>query len=151
MGAFRAHVHKERFMQQAIVLFIPRVGSVQKADMRLRTVRSPHCPNDVRDTDGEEDDKRGTCGSCAWGFYNMESPLPQAGEDPAMLALTPISEGEAPAGYRSQCGTVTLYRDTSGRVGALRDIDGAQRFFAGIKDNWAYERYLRAHPELMQN
>ena len=138
-------------MHEAIVLFIPKAGQSGNADARMRTVRSPHCPNDVRDTDEEEDDKRGTCGSCAWGFYTMESPLPEAGEDPAPLSLSPIVSGDAPAGYRSQCGTVTLYRDASGRVGALREMNGEQRFFAGITGNWAYERYLRANPELKSN
>lgn len=121
-------------------------------DPRFRLVRSPNCPNDIRREEGETpDERRGTCGSCAWGFYTMASDQHGVGEDPSPLGLTPIFLDGAHAGYRSQCGGVKLYRDNAGRIGALKEVDGSARFFPGISGNWAFERYLNKHPELAGN
>jgi hypothetical protein len=121
-------------------------------DPRFRLVRSPNCPNDIRREDGQVPDERhGTCGSCAWGFYTMESDEHGAGEDPSTLELSPVFLDGKHAGYRSQCGGVKLYRDARGRIGALKEVDGVRRFFPGIKGNWAFERYLKKHPALLEN
>lgn len=140
-------------MQKAIVLFIPR-GSMPSdiADPRNRLVRSPNCPNDIR-REGDEvpDETKGTCGSCAWGFYSMESPVPSVGEDPFALELTQLLADDAPMGYKAQCGSVTLYRDQSGRIGALREVEGGARFFPGDPENWAFKRYLKNNPSLKSN
>ena len=48
-------------------------------------------------------------------------------------------------GYESDCGTVELYCDQNGRIGALRD----GRFYPGIPGNAAYAKYLKENPELM--
>ncbi len=138
-------------MQYAVVHFVSKATPGESADLRFRSVRSPHCPNDVRDTDEEPDEEKGKCGSCAWGFYRMDSPDPQVGIDPTQLSLVPIMTDEAPAGYSSQCGKVMLYRDKEGRIGALREVHGVQRFFPGIVGNWAYERYLTNNPSLLGN
>lgn len=111
-------------------------------DKRFKLPRSPECPNDITDAPEEErarNPEAGRCGSCAWGFHTMDSPEPGKGEDARTLSLTPLS-----AGYRSRCGKVELYRDASGRIGALR----GGRLFPGKEGNWAYERYRARHPEL---
>ncbi|MFW6209936.1 MAG: hypothetical protein ACOC4E_00400 [Patescibacteria group bacterium] len=106
--------------------------------------RSPNCPNSgITPTDPPEpiavlkQRKHGLCGFCAWGFVTFAGK--GKGEDPTDLGLTPLD-----AGYRSECGTVELYRDRDGRVGALRN----GRFFPGIEGNVAFERYKQAHPHL---
>jgi hypothetical protein len=70
-------------MHESIVLFHLR-GTMPSdtTDPRNRLVRSPNCPNDIR-REGDEvpDETKGTCGSCAWGFYSMESPVPGAGKE----------------------------------------------------------------------
>jgi hypothetical protein len=82
-------------------------------------VRSPHCPNNKR-----------TCGS--WGFQTSEGVGSGIEVDPA--TLVPL---EGISGYRSDCGPVALFRDKDGRIGAFRD----GRFFPGIQDNFAFERF----------
>ena len=84
-------------------------------------VRSEHCPNRYQ-----------TCGSCAWGF-TLLGHAEQAG---GLVNLD--------AGYMSDCGRVALYRDESGRLGALRG--GA--FYPGIPGNPAYEAYVARHTGL---
>ncbi|HUO50511.1 MAG TPA: hypothetical protein VMU25_03050 [Candidatus Paceibacterota bacterium] len=98
----------------------------QTTDHRERVVRSPHCPNRTH-----------TCKSCAWGFLTPDGP--GKGENNAGLALE-----ELHMGYRSECGSVQLYRDAQGRIGAVRN----GRFFPGIPGNFAYERYLTENPQL---
>jgi hypothetical protein len=87
-------------------------------------VRSPHCPN------------RGqSCGACAWGFTKRG-----AGE---VLSAGPV---DLALGYQSDCGTVALFRDDVGRVGAVRD----GLFYPGISGNPAYERYVALNSGLLQ-
>lgn len=116
-------------------------------DPRYRLTRSPECPNDApaQAALGKE---AGTCGFCAWGFYTMASAGHQQGEDLQELDLERVNDGEARAGYKAQCGMVKLYRDNQGRIGAVREIDGQERFFPGLKGNWAFERYLTRHPNM---
>lgn len=119
-------------------------------DPRYALPRSPHCPNDAP-VKVVEQGIAGTCGHCAWGFYNMDDKGHQPGEDASTLDLIPIvDEGGAQMGYKARCGKVNICKDEDGRVGALRRIDGEDRFFPGIKGNWAYERYLERHPALVQ-
>ncbi len=113
-------------MARQVVLLKPS----DAVDPRNRLVRSPHCPN-RKSADP-------TCGTCAWGFYTKEGE--GAGENAAPLTLVPLQ-----AGYKSQCGSVNLYRDEFGRVGALRD----NRFYPGITGNEAFERYVGEHPQLL--
>lgn len=123
------------------------------ADPRYRAPRSPDCPNDIT-REGDEilaralSDKAGLCGLCAWGFYSMYAEGHQAGEPIHGLTLIPVLTGEGYAGYKAQCGRVKLYRDQDGRIGAVKCVSGEERFFPGITGNWAFERYMREHPEL---
>jgi hypothetical protein len=121
-------------------------------DWRQRVTRSPACPNSapagISADAVKTESKTGLCGHCAWGFHTMDAPGHQTGEDPAGLRLRTATENGTAAGYRSECGDVTLYVDKDDRVGALREIEGKQRFFPGIGGNFAYERYLREHPAI---
>lgn len=118
-------------------------------DRRLEETRSPNCPNDIS---REGDDTRalaaasgaGKCGGCAWGFFRFDAEGHQRGESIQDLELTRLATTDGrSAGYRSQCGSVELYQDQAGRIGAIRSIEGERRFFPGIKDNWAFERFTR--------
>lgn len=119
-------------------------------DHRTRKVRSPNCPNDITDEpDVASEGQMGQCGTCAWGFFTLESALPKTGEHAENLRLVParLKDGSH-AGYKSQCGLVSLYFDDAGRLGALRNICGEARFFPAIAGNWAVERFLKRFPEL---
>ena len=121
------------------------------SDPRTRTVRSPNCPNDIRrdEDDTGKKQRAGLCGSCAWGFFTFDSAFAQTGEPVRGLKLRKaVFANGGRAGYKSQCGRVELYFDQHGRLGALRDSDGVPGFFPGIVGNFAFERYLRAHPDL---
>ena len=125
-------------------------------DPRFRAPRSPDCPNDItreevarQSNGGTTIPQAGLCGLCAWGFHTMESSEHQPGESVEGLALTPLLSEGGHAGYKAQCGRVKLYMDNQGRVGAVRTVGGEERFFPGIEGNWAFERYRRAHPELI--
>ncbi len=135
-------------MHQAIVL-IHRTKPSDAADPRSRLVRSPHCPNDVRDTDEDPDKEKGTCGSCAWGFYDMSSSQHKEGEDASSLTLAPVLQDGGQLGYRSQCGGVEVFRDQNGRVGVTREIEGRLRFFPGILTNWAFRRFVARFPDAL--
>lgn len=114
-------------------------------DPRFRLPRSPECPNNAP-ADIVAQGKAGTCGSCAWGFYTMESQGHGRGEDPSGLSLKPaVGNDGVQLGYKSRCGRVELFRDAKGRVGALKKIGEEERFFPAIKGNWAAERFLAAH------
>jgi hypothetical protein len=121
-------------------------------DARFRAPRSKDCPNDISQEEAAPSvpaPKAGLCGFCAWGFYSMESSGQQQGEDPKGLGLVAVLRDGKQAGYKAQCGKVALYQDASGRVGALRKASDENRFFPGIKGNWAYERYVARNPELL--
>ena len=78
-----------------------------------------------------------------------KGPEFQPGEDPAGLDLVPVHDDDgAHAGYVARCGRVSLYRDKGGRIGNLRRVNGKDRFFPGIPERSAFQRYLRRHPEL---
>lgn len=115
-------------------------------DPRFFLPRSPECPNNAP-ADVVAKGEAGTCGSCAWGLYTMDSPEHGRGEDAAGLSLKPaLGQDGVQLGYKSRCGRVSVFRDAEGRLGALKKIDGEERFFPAIKGNYAAERYLAAHP-----
>lgn len=107
--------------------------------------RSPHCPNDAP-AEIVAQGLAGTCGKCAWGFYKEESVGHQQGQSTHSLHLVPLIDKGKRMGYKARCGSVQLSRDQNGTIGAIRKIDGEDRFFAGISDNWAFKRYIQIHP-----
>lgn len=113
-------------------------------DPRNRMTRSPNCPNNI-EKEEVSIAEAGTCGTCAWGFYRTDAEGHQPGEPVEGLELSPVYSGQQPAGYKAQCGSVRLMTDKDGRVGAVRKVGGEDRFFAGIKGNWAFDRYTRTH------
>lgn len=117
-------------------------------DPRFLLPRSPECPNGAP-ADIVAKGIAGTCGTCAWGFYTMESKVHGEGEIAAGLALEPaLDQSGQQLGYKSRCGKVTIFRDKEGRIGALKKIEGEERFFPALNGNWAAERYFANHPEL---
>lgn len=117
-------------------------------DPRYVLPRSPHCPNDAP-AHIVAQGVAGTCGHCAWGFYSLETQGHGEGEPANNLHLSSVVDEQGKwLGYKARCGKVNIVHDIAGRIGALRTVNGEQRFFPGSASNWAYQRYVARHPIL---
>lgn len=123
-------------------------------DPRFLRPASADCPNEIRPDEALALNRSdiGTCGHCAWGFYTPESSQHQLGESVANLGLMPAQGKDgAQAGYTSRCGKVRLFRDNHGRIGAMRRVGGEDRFFPGVEEKFAHERFVARNPELFSS